>query len=363
MFDSTSLKICLFAAVWIATGAALAQEKVQDKPKESAGPALTQIAEGVYVDLADPDSNAVSNSGVVVSGPSVVVFDTHFTPEAGQALANRIHSVTPKPVRYVVLSHFHPDHTHGAQAFPSAELVSSTIARRDMLQRDLPVMNRTVASTQTQLDNMHKELAGLKDPAQQESLRKQIRARQDFLDRMARLKILPPVITVDDALTIVEDKKRIELRYFGVGHTDGDLVLYMPEEKIAFLGDLFFNRALPNAQDADLLEWIKTLGEVLKLNAEKFVPGHGPVGTREDVDDFLSYLQELKQMVEAGISRGDGIEQLIRDCKVPSRFATYQFQNFFPANVQKMYTELKAQQAAEPPDENAPKPPPQKPKP
>ncbi len=297
---------------------------------------------------------------------SVLVFDTHFTPEAGQALAGRIRAVTQNPVRFVVLSHFHPDHTHGTQAFASAPIVlSSSATRRDMLQKDIPVMNRAVTAAEAQVAKMNKEVAAIKDPAQQEALRRQIRLRDDFLQRISRLKIAQPVLTVDDSLALVEGKRRIELRCLGAGHTEGDLVLYLPDEKIVFCGDLFFNRALPNTQDGSLLEWMKTVPELLKLDAETFVPGHGPVGTREDVKVFLSYLEELRKLVEAGVNRGDGVEQLIQDSQVPARFASWQFQNFFPANLQKMYTELKALQLSATPADPATgrKPEPEKPKP
>jgi cyclase len=347
---------------WPGSSSAAPQEK--EKPKDP--PALTRLAEGVYADTAEPDSNAVSNSGIVVLEHSVLVYDTHYTPEAGLVLAGRIRAVTQNPVRYVVLGHYHPDHTHGSQAFDSAALViSSTAGRRDMLQKDIPVMNRAVATTRQQIEKMTKELLALKETSQQEALRRQIKDRQAFLERMSKLKIAQPVVTVDDSLTITEGGRKIELRVIGAGHTDGDLVLYLPDEKVVFCGDLFFNKALPNTQDGSILDWIKTLDELLKLDAEKFLPGHGPVGTKEDVKEFASYLEELRKVVEAGVNRGDGVEQITRDARVPARYSSWQFQNFFPANIQRMYVELKALQLAAPPPQPEPakKPAQEKPKP
>ena len=107
-------------------------------------PELTKVAEGIYARIVSPDGNAVANACVAVLEQSVLVFDTHFTPEAGASLLAAIRSVTPKPVRYVVNSHWHADHTHGNQAFAGAQIISSTNARRDMLQNDLPSLNRAV---------------------------------------------------------------------------------------------------------------------------------------------------------------------------------------------------------------------------
>jgi glyoxylase-like metal-dependent hydrolase (beta-lactamase superfamily II) len=304
---------------------------------------LTKLAEGVYVSVVSPDSNAVSNSGVVVLGRGVLVFDTHFTPEAGQALLTEIQAVTAKPVRYLVNSHFHSDHTHGNQAFPRAQsIIASTNGRRDILQKDMAAMSRTVATAQSQLERMRKDAAAEKDPAQKDALLRQAAARKSFLDRLLRLKILPPTMTFDDSLVIQDGTREVRLLYLGVGHTEGDAVLFLPAEKIAFVGDLFFNSAFPNCQDANLLAWMKTLEEVLKLDAEKFVPGHGPVGSRQEVQDFMSYLEDLKSMVEPAVTRGDSLEQLLRETRIPEKYSSYRFPNLFPANLQKMYAELRA---------------------
>ena len=328
---------------------------------------LVKLAENVYAQIVSPDGNAVGNSGVVVLDHSVLVFDTHFTPEGAEALLSKIRTLTPKPVRYVVNSHFHPDHTHGNQVFSSAQIIGSYNARRDILQKDLPALNRTVATAQSQLERLRKDAASPgTGAAVKEQLRTQIAARQELLDRMSRLKIIPPVLILDDRLLIREDARAVELRFVGAGHTDGDIVLYLPAEKILFLGDLFFNAALPNTQDANLLEWIKTLEQILKIDAVKFVPGHGSPGTAKDVREFLGYLEELKALVQPAVTRGDSMEQILRDMQVPVKFSSYRFQNFFQANVQEMYVELRAlqlaSQAGQPP-ERAKKKEPDKPNP
>ncbi len=328
---------------------------------------LVKLADNVYARIVSPDGNAVGNSGVVVLDHSVLVFDTHFTPEGAQALLTKIRALTSKPVRYVVNSHFHPDHTHGNQVFGSAHIISSFNARRDILQKDLPTLNRTLTTAQSQLDRLRKELAS---PAAgtvgNEQLRGQIASRQELLDRMSRLKIIAPVLTLDDRLLIREEAREVELRFVGAGHTDGDIIMFLPAEKILFLGDLFFNAALPNTQDANLLEWMKTLEQILKIDAVKFVPGHGAAGTAKDVKEFMGYLEELKALVQPAVTRGDSMEQILRDVQVPARFSSYRFQNFFQANVQEMYVELRALQLASqpaPPPEGARKKVPENPAP
>ena len=128
-------------------------------------PELTKVAEGIYARIVSPDGNAVANAGVAVLDQSVLVFDTHFTPEAGASLLAAIRSVTPKPVRYVVNSHWHADHTHGNQVFAGAQLISSSNARRDMLQNDLPSLNRAVRIAQTQIEKLRQAVSKEPDAA------------------------------------------------------------------------------------------------------------------------------------------------------------------------------------------------------
>jgi cyclase len=322
-------------------------------PKENAE--LAKLADGVYARIVTPDGDAVGNAGVVVLSRSVLVIDTHFTPEAGQVLLAAIRALTPKPVLYVVNTHGHPDHTHGNQVFEGAQLIGSSAARRDVLQGDLPSLNRSMGIARAQWEKLRRDVSKEPDPAQAQRMREQIRSRDEYIQNMSRLKIEAPLITIDDNLKIQDGKEEVRIVCLGKGHTDGDIVVLVPAQKVAFVGDLFFNDAIPNVQDASLLPWISTLKEVLRLDAEKFVPGHGAVGSKKDVERFLDYFTELQSRVKEAVDRGDTMEQVLRDLTVPAKFASYRFQNFFPANVQKMYTELKALQIPTTPVETAPK--------
>jgi cyclase len=308
---------------------------------------LNKLADGVFVRVVSPDSDAVSNAGVIVLESGVLLFDTHFTPEAGDALQDKIKAVTTRPVRYIVNSHFHADHTHGNQSFPGArQILATTSARRDMLQKDLASLNQVQTIAQSQLEQLSKDIRLEKDPQKQAEMRAQLTQRSAFMRRMSALRILVPGLTIDDNLSLIDGAREVEMIFMGPGHTEGDLVLILPQEKIAFLGDMFFHEAIPNVEDAHMLDWIKALQQALSLDARIFVPGHGQTGTKADVQEFLGYMEDLKALVEPAVLRGDTLEQVIHDLRVPAKYAGYNFQNFFPANLQKIYAELKAAQAA-----------------
>jgi cyclase len=341
-----SLRACAFLVLSAFSvclpGIGSAGQKQTPAPAAPAPGVLDKLAEGVYAHLVSPDSDAVSNAGVVVLDSGVLLFDTHFTPEAGDALLEMVKAVTNKPVRYIVNSHFHSDHTHGNQAVAGVrQIIGSSNTRRDMLQKDLATLNQMQTMSQTQVEQLSRDMRQEQDAKTKESMRMQLNQRMAFMRRLSSLKILAPWMALDDNLNILDGDREVDLLCLGPGHTGGDVVLYLPEEKVAFLGDLFFHEALPNVENAHLLDWVKTLREAVKLDAKSFVPGHGQIGSKSDVEDFIAYFEDLKALVEPGVARGDTLEQVIHDLRLPAKYESYGFQNFFPANVQKMYTELK----------------------
>lgn len=347
------LTLLVFWALLLPAAYHAASDTLQQKPAIPAAPPpvlpadLNKLADGVFAQIVSPDGDAVSNSGIIILDSGVLVFDTHFTPEAGDALLEKVKTLTSRPVRYIVNSHFHSDHTHGNQAFATArQVLSSTDARRDMLQKDTATLNQMQTLAQNQVEQLNKDMRLAQDARAQEALRSQLNQRMAFLRRMSALKILLPGMTVDDAVSLADGSRQVDLIYLGPGHTDGDLILYLPQDKIAFLGDLFFKDAIPSVDDAHMLDWMKRLKEVLELDAKTFVPGHGQVGGREDVESFLAYFEDLKALVEPAVARGDALEQVVQDVHLPPKYAAYNFQNFLPANLQKMYSEVKAAQPA-----------------
>ena len=143
---------------------------------------LLRLAEGVYARVVSPDGDAVGNSGVVIMYSTVAVFDTHFTPEAGRALLAAIRGITSKPVRYVVNSHFHADHTHGNAAFADAQLIGSANTRRGVLEEDLPSLQRTIRATRAQLEALKAKVPGKSAPMPPAPDREAIESRQKYLD-------------------------------------------------------------------------------------------------------------------------------------------------------------------------------------
>ena len=317
---------------------------------------LVKLTGDIYARIVNPDGNAVGNAGFVILEHGVLVFDTHFTPEAGRQLLDDIRSITPKPVRYIVNSHYHPDHTHGNQVFSGASIIAIKETREGILQKDLPSLNRTITVTETQLDRMRRAASKETDRDKLAAINQQIQTRDDYLATLSRLKITAPSVVADDYLAIQDGPQELRIQFLGPGHTESDTIMFIPSERIVFCGDLFFKDAIPNIQDADILKWMGTLKRILELDADRFVPGHGIVGNRRDVERFLDYFEELRSLVEPYVLRGDNVNRAMREIRVPVRYSRYRFMNFFHANIQKMYDELKMQQLLSIPIEGPKKP-------
>ncbi|HEX5182325.1 MAG TPA: MBL fold metallo-hydrolase [Allosphingosinicella sp.] len=235
---------------------------------------LKQVGPGVYAAIDGPDHKAGSNAGFVIGDDGVLVVDAFFNVEAARALVAEIRRLTPKPIRYIVNTHYHMDHTGGDQALRDAGAI--IIAHRN---------ERGWVRT----DNAHL-----------------------FGDRVtpalkAAIAALPlPDLVTDKDLIVWLGNRKVVVRTV-LGHTGGDLAIFVPDAEILFCGDLLWRRIPPNLIDGSVREWAATDGDFAHMqDAAKvhYVPGHGDVADLKDVEDFRAYLLDLRHLVGAGRKAG-----------------------------------------------------------
>ena len=274
-----------------------------------------KIADGVYYATGGLGSNNV----VIVNDQDVLIVDTGTTPATARAFVADIKMLTDKPVRYVVNTHWHYDHTDGNSIFGSeVQIIATDFLRTAMMTFD--VLNREPWKTSTaqyapaQLDALKKQIADEKNAGHKTELSKQLADGQKIAVDLKEVKPTPPNVTYSTKMVLHRGAREIDLLFLGRGHTGGDTVVYLPKEKIVATGDLMESR-LAYMGDAFFDEWVTTLDALKKLDFNVDLPGHGiPFGDKGLITAFQSYLTDLTRQVEQlkrqGVSAEDAAKRV-----------------------------------------------------
>jgi cyclase len=242
---------------------------------------LKQLGPGVYAAIDGPEHKAGSNAGFVIGDDGVLVVDAFFTPDATRALVGEIRRLTPKPIRYVVNTHYHADHTGVDQVLRDAGAV--IIAHRNV--------RGWVRTNNLNLfgDRITPELK-------------------------ARIEALPlPDVATDKDLVVWLGSREIVVKTV-LGHTGGDLTVAVPDAKVLFTGDMLWRKVPPNLIDGSVQQWTATDAEFMRIPdaaQTRFVPGHGDIADVKDVAEFQAYLLSLKRLVTQGRKAGLKDEALV----------------------------------------------------
>jgi glyoxylase-like metal-dependent hydrolase (beta-lactamase superfamily II) len=232
---------------------------------------VKELAPGVYFHEGDIAGKGHCNNGWVIFEDYVLVLDANF-PSGAQEILPKIKAQTDKPIRFAFDTHHHGDHAYGNQVWADNGAV--------------PVAHENVVA------EMRKYETGLfgGKPGRWEGEAKQ---RADL--RASKLKA--PTLLYRDLMIFDDGKHRVELRYFGVGHTHGDGFAWLPNEKILFTGDAAVNGPFNYMGDGDSAAWIDTLGKAQKLGATVVAPGHGPTGDAGVLEAQRQYFVALRAEV------------------------------------------------------------------
>jgi cyclase len=268
-----------------------------------------KVAEGVYFSTATGSMTTGSNGAVIVNDEDVLIVDPGITAAAGRAFIADVKTLTNKPVKYVVDTHSHYDHAFGNQVFgPDVTLIGHEMTRRALLGNVLEQrtyrMNAVEAIANT-FARLKKEIAAATDPQQKAVLERQLAIHQQYADEQKLLKPTAPTTTLTRDLTLHRGSREIQIRFLGRAHTDGDVVVFLPRERIAITGDMI-TAALSYTGDAFVQEWPATLEQVMALDFDTVLPGHGAVFKGKDhIRNLQAYWRDFYQ--QANEFRKQGI--------------------------------------------------------
>lgn len=240
---------------------------------ERAPVSLKKISESLYEIVGGRGANG----GLYIGEDGLLLVDTKMDEISVRETIQEIRKITDKPVRYIVNTHSDGDHVNGNRYFPSAV----TIIAHENCRNDFFLPKRDGSAS-------------------------------DWSS--PELQCFVPSLTFRDKMDIFTGSAKAELWYFGVGHTTGDIVVYFPEEKTAFIGDqLFINRPqlIHSHKGGNSFEHVKTLSRMLdKLEAETFCSGHDDITNREEIQKHITDLKEKQQKVRSLIQQRQNLDEI-----------------------------------------------------
>lgn len=277
---------------------------------------FSRLSERAYAFMADGDPN----TGIVVGDNAVMVIDAQATPRAAQAVIEKVRSVTDKPIRYVVLSSYHAIRTLGASAYEAEHVVCSEATREMIVER----------------------------------------GAQDYkseLQRFPRLfraadtipGLTSPTITFAERMTVWLGGLQVEILHPGRGQTKGDTVVWLPEERTLFSGDVVEAGATPDGSDAHFKDWSATLEKLQAFHAETLLPGRGDalVGSDavgEAISTTRAFVEDLYRIVSEAAVAGEPLKQAYDKAiaALQPRYGKWAlFDHCLPFNVARAYDEAK----------------------
>jgi cyclase len=283
-------------------------------------PTRVDLAPGIF-QFISPDiaGNVDGNSIAIVTDNDLVVFDTTLLPATATNIVKELRSITSKPVRLVINSHWHPDHTGGndtfASVFPGLEIIASRETRQLMDDTaNIYVKTLEYETAQTNRE-INKELKSGKTSdgkplaaQDREDLRTQLAMEDRFLGEFKSERARLPTLTFDRALTLYHGGR--ELRLLALpGHTAGDVAIYLPTEKILLTGDLLAY-PVPFCADSHPSAWIASLEVLSRLDTIMIVPGHGTAQRDQKyLTLVLESLRTIKRQVHEALGRGSTLAE------------------------------------------------------
>ncbi len=285
------------------------------------------LAKDVYAIVrTEPPGLAVdSNVLVIVNDKDVVLVDANIGPESATATLKAIRKITLKPISAIIATHYHDDHMGGTSVFlkdsPKAELIahrSSPIAIENLLKPARKDMIHVAPQTTAYLRGLitkGKSMGGWDiTPEEVASYQSDIRIADRYAKEMPSIPLPKPTRLIDDKFVLSRGKRRIEILHLGAAHTPSDLVVYLPAEKVAACGDMVvYPVPLVGGPQSSIKNWPGTLEKLIRLNAKKILPGHGPVlrDTRY-IYAMKNFFEEAWKVVDAKIKTGEDLAKIQR---------------------------------------------------
>jgi cyclase len=298
---------------------------------------LTNVAEGVFAAISAPGTGSVGNAAIIDLGDTTLVVDTFTTIQAAEDLKAAAIQLTGKSVSYVVNTHWHSDHTSGNQVFaPAAQIISTTATREIMATFGKERFNELLSNPEPMnqaIDEYEIHMQQETDAKLKTEMEWDVASQRAYMNDLSQFQYTLPAITFDHEVSIYGSNRKVQLITFGGGHTQSDLFVYLPEEKIAVMGDLVLSKHHPVMMNGNPKEWFNILDRVEQMDIDTIIPGHGEVCSVEELREMKGYINDILALVETTVQNNGSIDDLI----VPKPYEDWYFTTYFKGNLQKVY--------------------------
>ena len=306
--------------------------------EQKSEPHLVTVADGVHAWIG---AGGDSNAGAIETPEGLLIVDTQQYPRLGRQLRDAALQRTGKPLRLVINTHCHLDHTHGNVVFADVPILAH--------ERTLAAMNACLGPRSGEawsITDFATKIRFLFGQNILELVPDDDPARRWFEGRIGlsdydTVVIRPPSETFAGEFAFHLPDDTVRLHYFGPAHCDGDIVVHLEKRKVAFLGDLLFHGRFPWLGDCDLDGLIAALGRVLALDIAVVVPGHGPPATLADVARFRDMLVELRAAVARAVKAGASEDGAVREVALPQYANVQRYAEWMPLDVRAAYRYLR----------------------
>lgn len=299
----TLLTLFLVNSVW-------AEEKIPE-------PRVVKINERVYallgpMGLPSPHNQGyMVNSTVIIGDQGVILVDSGGTDVVGKHMANAIAKITPKKVTHIINTHHHGDHHLGNVAFKGAEVISSEQCKV------------LVEKTGEEWVQIMENLVGHKFP---------------------NTHPVPAMVTFKEESTSDRNLQGVKMRFWVPrgSHTPGDMMVYLPDDKVLIGGDILVNTTTPVMRDGHIRNWIEALAQAQDFDAATIVPGHGPLMSKVDVSKLHKLLAGFYAGVEAGYKKGLSDSEIRNTLDLAEWKKLKEYEVNMGANINRAYLEAEA---------------------
>jgi len=316
---------------------------------------LKAVADGVYAAIAAPQYKVNSNAAVILTNDGVVVVDSHSKPSAARVLYQEIRGLTKNPVHKLINTHFHWDHWQGnevyAEAATNLEIIVSERTQQNLTDREagvggIPHIERQLAALPQEIEQLKDQIMRATNPEQKANLETNLQQTEAFFEELKSLKpTLPTRVVSGPRTTLNEHGREIQLLLLSRAHTDGDVFIYLPKEKVIATGDAVVDW-MPFLGDGYPEDWIQTLHALEQVDFTHIIPGHGDVVTKERISFLRSYLTDLIAAVQQADAAGASLEEMtptVADQLAPkyepgmSKYPLGQYRDRIGTNIEAVY--------------------------